>query len=123
MGLRFMDKSDVAETQVLAKISGAIEACNRNLKQQTLDTTRAGSRFLKKLQKEAELTQNYDTVDIEDINMENTLVLMEAAFYRDNLKQDLSLINDLKLAIQLANPRDWYAKFLKGEKNEQVDKN
>lgn len=117
MRLKFQPKENIAEPQSLQKISDAIEICNREQKQQALSTTMVGSQLLKRLQNAAELTQNFDTVDIEDINTEITLVLLEAYQYKENLEKDLELIENFKLSIQLANSRDWYRKFLKERSN------
>jgi len=121
MRLKFQPKENIAEPQSLQKISEAIEICNREQKQHTLATTMVGSQLLKRLQTAAELTQNYDSVDIEDINTEITLVLLEASQYMMNLAEDIKLIDNLKLNIQLANSRDWYRKFVMERSKEAKD--
>ena len=112
MPLKFQPQITVAEPAALGTISAAIEANNRDQKQQMLTTTLTGSRFLDKLAKAADLTNNFDTVNINEINKAMTLVLLEAGFYKENLKLNLDLIEDLKLKIQLANKREWYRDFI-----------
>lgn len=115
MRLGFKPKAEIAEPAALQKISEAIEQYSKNQKEQALNSTVEGSRFLKSLKNAAELTQNFDTVDMDDINSAISIALLMAMLYKEQLEKDLDLIEQMKLGIQLANSRDWYRKFLGGK--------